>query len=121
MYDKTALNQSPQTDLNIQHHFSDSVYAKRMKLPAGHVAVSHKHSYSHLSILGAGKCIVTTANDDGEEQATEYKAGDCIEIKEGVEHQVEAIEDVIWFCIHATLETDPKKIDEVAIASIHKA
>ena len=118
MYDKTALGQLPQTDTDIQHHFSDAVYAKQMHLPAGHVALSHKHSYSHLSVLAAGKCIVTTADSDGKESATTYQAPACINIEKGVEHQVEALEDVAWFCIHATLETDPDKIDEVAIASI---
>ena len=121
MYDKTALSQLPQTDLNIRHHFSDAVYAKQMHLPAGHVAVSHKHTYSHLSVLAAGKCIVTTVDADGNEQAETYQAPACINIEKGVEHQIEAVEDVSWFCIHATLETDPKKIDEVAIASIHEA
>lgn len=121
MYDATALSKLPQTDLGIMHHFSDAVYAKQMHLPAGHVAMSHKHAYSHLSVLAAGKCIVTTIGADGEEVAKEYQSPACIDIKAGVEHQIEAVEDVDWFCIHATQETDPAKIDEVAIASIHEA
>lgn len=111
MYDKTAILESDQTDLNTKHHFSDNVYAKEMTLPKGHVALSHRHVYSHLSCLAKGKCIVMT---DGEQN--EYTAPAMIEIKAGVEHQIEALEDVTWFCIHATKETDPDKIDRVVIA-----
>lgn len=110
MYDKTALMNADQTDLNTKHHFSDSIYAKEMHLPKGHVAITHKHSYSHLSILAKGKCVVYL---DGKQSV--YNAGDCIEIKAGVEHQIEALEDITWFCIHATEEKDPNKIDRVAI------
>ena len=110
MYNKTALMNADQTDLNTKHHFSDNIYAKEMHLPAGHVAVSHKHKYSHLSVLAAGRCMVYT-----DESMMEYTAPACIEIKAGVEHQIEAAEDVTWFCIHATSETDPEKIDRVVI------
>jgi hypothetical protein len=30
-------------------------------------------------------------------------------------HSIEALEDTVWFCIHATEETDPTKVDEVLI------
>lgn len=110
MYDSTAIKNAEQIDLNVKHHFSDNIVAKELKLPKGHVALSHKHKYSHLSCLAKGRCIVMT---DGEEN--EYTAPAMIEIKAGVEHQVVALEDVTWFCIHATKETDPDKIDRVVI------
>lgn len=122
MYDTTLIEQADQTDLNIKHHFSDSIYAKEMHLPAGHVAISHKHSYSHLSVLAAGKCIVMRVIE-GVEEKTTHTAPDVLEIKAGIEHQIEALEDVTWLCIHATEETDPDKIDKVAISDdpIHRA
>lgn len=97
-------------DLGIQHHFSDNVYAKEMHLPKDHFAVSHKHSYSHLSILGTGKVIV-----DCDGTRSEYTAPACIEIKAGVSHTIIALEDATWYCIHATEERDINKIDEVLI------
>lgn len=97
-------------DLGIQHHFSDNVYAKEMHLPKDHYAVSHKHNYSHLSILGTGKAIVIC---DGQEKV--YTAPACIEIKAGVVHKIVALEDVTWYCIHATEEKNVNKIDEVLI------
>lgn len=97
-------------DLGTLHHFSDGVYAKQMHLPQNHRAISHKHNYSHLSILAKGKAIVTT-----DESQHIYTAPACINIKAGLNHEVYALEDVTWFCIHATEETDPDKVDEVLI------
>ena len=115
MHSKAELLHQEQTDLGTAHHFSDGVYAKEMHLPAGHVALSHKHSYSHLSILAKGKCVVYFGS---EESVKEYSAPAIIEILAGVQHEIVAVEDVSWFCIHATGETDVQKIDEVAIAPV---
>ncbi len=97
-------------DLQIRHHFSNGVYAKQMHLPKGHYAVSHKHAYSHMSILAVG---VATVEIDGVE--TTYGPGSCIEIKAGAAHKITALEDVTWFCIHATNETDADNIDKILI------
>ena len=93
------------------HHFSSGLYAKQMHLPKGYFAVSHKHHYDHLSILAKGKAIVKTDLDEG----TIYTAPACIEIKKDLNHSITALEDVVWFCIHATSETDVDKVDEVLI------
>jgi len=50
-----------------------------------------------------------------EETKQEFTAPACIEIKAGVHHMISALEDVTWFCIHATEETDPLKVDQVLI------
>ena len=97
-------------DIGIQHHFSDGLYAKQMHIPKGYAAGMHKHEYSHLSILSKGRVIVRT-----DEYNKEYIAPVCIDIKAGLNHTIEALEDAIWFCIHATEETDITKIDEVLI------
>ena len=97
-------------DLGIQHHFSSGVYAKQMHLPKGHFALSHKHAFDHMSILASGIAVVVV---DGKE--TVYTAPACIEIKAGHEHSITALEDVTWFCIHATDEKDVSKIDEIVI------
>lgn len=99
-----------EVDTGIIHHFAGGTYAKQMHLPKGYKALSHKHSYSHLSILAKGKAMVRT--DEGER---EYTAPACIEIAANFNHEITALEDVTWFCIHATEETDPDKVDEVII------
>lgn len=97
-------------DLKIQHHFSDGIYAKQMELPKDHYAVSHKHTYDHLSILAAGVVLVEV---DGIE--TTYTAPACLNIVAGAEHKITALEDSFWYCIHATTETDVAMIDNVLI------
>jgi quercetin dioxygenase-like cupin family protein len=99
-----------EVDLGIKHHFSSGLYAKQMYLPKDYFAVSHAHTYDHLSILAKGKVIVAT-----DESKTTYIAPVCIEIKKGLHHSITALEDAVWFCIHATEETDVDKVDEVLI------
>ena len=97
-------------DLGIIHHFSSGVYAKQMHLPAGYVAGSHSQDYDHLSILAKGKVVIRT--DLGEKT---YSAPICLTIAKNMHHEIYALEDTTWFCIHATEETDPLKVDEVLI------
>lgn len=97
-------------DLGVVHNFSDGLYAKQMAIPKGYVVGQHAHKYSHLSILAKGKVIVKT-----DEAEKEYTAPACLNIKENINHAIEALEDTVWFCIHATNETDIEKIDEVLI------
>jgi len=97
-------------DLGIQHHFADGLYAKQMMLPAAHFAVTHAHEYDHLSILSSGRVLV-----DVDGKTSEYTSPACILIKAGEHHKITAIEDAVWFCVHATDETDPDKVDEVLI------
>lgn len=94
----------------IIHHFSEGVYAKQMSLPKGYKALTHKHVYSHLAVLAQGKAIVRI-----NEVAELYVAPTCIEIIAGQEHEIEALEDISWFCIHATDEKSPERVDQVAI------
>ena len=97
-------------DLGVIHHFSAGVYAKQMLLPAKHFAVSHAHAYDHLSILAKGQVTVKVQGVE-----TEYMAPACITILAGQHHTITAHEDSVWFCIHATDETDPANVDEVLI------
>ena len=98
-------------DPQIQHHFSSGVYAKQMVLPKDFFVISHSHNFDHLSILASGKVIVRT--DDSEQQFT---APACLTIKANVHHEITALEDSVWFCVHATDETDESKVDEVLIS-----
>jgi mannose-6-phosphate isomerase-like protein (cupin superfamily) len=63
-----------------------------------------------LSILAKGKVAVMIG-----EEIEVIEAPACIEIKAGITHGVKAITDCVWFCIHATDEKDPSKVDEILI------
>ena len=93
---------------NIKHHFSSGTYVREMTLPKGYEVLTHSHNYDHLSILSQGTALVYIGDI-----ATEYHAGDIVEIKAHIIHKIIAIEDITWFCIHATEETDISKIDDV--------
>ena len=99
--------------LNIEHHFSDGVYAKEMRIPAKHYVRKHVHDYSHLSVLASG---VVTVRMNG--RSHRYKAPACIAISAGVEHVIEAVTDAVWYCIHATEETDPDKVDQALLKEL---
>jgi quercetin dioxygenase-like cupin family protein len=103
---------SIEIDLGIKHHFTPDLYAKEMHLPKDHFAVTHKHTYDHISMLYKGSVVVTI---DGEEST--YTAPSFVLIKAHQEHKIYALDDVVWFCVHETSETDVEKIDEVAIES----
>lgn len=96
---------------DVTHHFSDGLYAKEMNFPAGSAIVKHLHDYSHLSILAKGKVQLLLEGGD----VRTFTAPACIEIKANVCHGVTALTDCTWFCIHATDEKDPHKVDSVLI------
>lgn len=96
---------------NIIHHFSDGLYAKETIIKAGEHLLQHKHTFSHLSILAQGRVVVTT-----EEGSIIVEAPACLEIKANTHHGVKALTDCVWYCVHATDEKDPSKVDEVIIA-----
>lgn len=97
-------------DLKVNHYFAAGVYAREMQLQKGHYADSHKHKFSHLSILASGIALVEV---EGIEKI--FYAPAVIEIKAGLIHKITALEDVFWYCIHASEETDVSKIDKVLI------
>lgn len=96
--------------LGIVHHFGGGVYAKEAVIRKGYFAEQHEHPYDHLSILASGRVLVEV---DGVPK--EYQGTHCITIAAGKAHKVTALEDSVWFCIHATDETDPSKVDDVIL------
>lgn len=96
----------------IKHHFlSNEVYIKECLIPEGATAQKHKHAFDHISLLTKG-CVIV--EQDGK-QETHY-APAYIEIKEGIEHSIQAINgDAKWYCVNITDCMDEDKIDEVLI------
>lgn len=95
----------------LAHYFGGGVYVKEAVIPAGTLLSQHVHKYDHISILASGTAVVSV---DG---ASETHTGPaCLVISAGKEHKVESVTDVVWFCIHATNETDPDVIDEAVTA-----
>lgn len=102
-----------QEDMGIKHHFSQGLYAKEMLIPKDCFVVQHKHEYDHLSVLAHGAVLV-----DVDGQATMYVAPTCVNIKAGINHKIIAVQDSVWYCIHATDDTDVDHIDAGLIQAI---
>ena len=85
--------------MTIKHHFAADAYVREMHIPAGHKGKKHTHTYDHISILGYGTVVVCVDNS-----MTVYNAPSCIEIKAGKEHEVLAVTDAVWYCIHGTTD-----------------
>jgi quercetin dioxygenase-like cupin family protein len=97
--------------VEVVHHFVGGLYAKETRIPAGVTLTQHRHKFDHLSALMQGEAVVMV---DG--QHSTHTAPALITIRAGLAHEVTALTDVVWACLHATdaLETDD--IDAMLIA-----
>lgn len=97
--------------VGIVHHLVGGVYAKETHIPAGLRLTQHVHVYDHLSALMKGSVVV-----DVDGKRTMHDAPALLTIKAGQVHEVTAVTDVVWACLHATDETDLELIDAGLIA-----
>jgi quercetin dioxygenase-like cupin family protein len=96
--------------VDIEHHFSKREYAKEMRVKAGTLIQQHEHPHDHLSILAQGAARVWV---DG---VSVLHAGPaCLHIEAGKAHSVEAVTDIVWYCVHATDDNDPLSVDQTIL------
>jgi quercetin dioxygenase-like cupin family protein len=98
--------------IRVTHHMpdQDGVYAKEVFIPSGKELRNHSHTFTHKSILASGRAVVRAG------RVEQFLVGPVlINLKEGVEHSIRAVTDVTWFCLHASDETDPEKIDHTLV------
>lgn len=93
-------------DVLIRHHFAGGLYAKETLIPEGRKLTQHVHAFDHLSALMRGTVIVKAGD-----VSAKYEAPQLINIQAGTAHEVSALTDVVWVCLHATDKTDPAEID----------
>ena len=105
------LNGEQEYDPGIVHYFGGGVYARRGNLRKGFTIEKHAHSYDHLSILGSGKVLLITEGKEPEE----IVGPACIEIKKDTKHAIVALEDSVWFCVHATEFPDVDDLHTIKI------
>lgn len=105
----TTFNQSfDELGIEVEHCMpgEDGVYIKVVRIPANRTLANHIHTFTHKSILVSGSAVVEV---DGE--PVQLTGPRVLTIARGVPHQVSAITDVVWYCVHATHEDDPNRID----------
>lgn len=94
--------------VGIEHHFigDGEVYLKRAEIAAGVTLRKHSHPYTHASILASGEVCV-----DVGPKSTRYEGPATILVLAGEEHEIYAVTDAVWYCIHPTSDTDPESVD----------
>jgi len=97
-------------DINTKHHFNSGVYAREMHIPKGYVVEGHKHKFDHMSILASGKVRVIV-----DQKETTHIAPCVLNIKAGQVHQILALQDSDWFCVHASDETEMSTLESILI------
>ncbi len=105
----------PQVELQVDHHFSKGLYARRLFIPKGLALTGKIHKHPQLNILAMGEMNVVI---DG--KVHNFKAGAVINSPAGVKRLVYSLEDSIWITIHGTEETDLEIIERQFIAQDEK-
>lgn len=98
--------------VDVSHFMAGEVYAKQVQLRAGRILVGHKHNYDHLSILASGAVAVTVCG-----KSTVYVGPTAVLIEANKVHEVAALKDSLWYCVHSVPEDTPlMHIDDSLIA-----
>jgi quercetin dioxygenase-like cupin family protein len=90
-----------------KRYFIGGVYGSEFQVKAGEKFLTHRHKYDHMSILASGVALVRTDNE-----ARTYCAPAVIEIRANTTHGLEALTDVVWYCIHNVDPTSPGYVHE---------
>jgi hypothetical protein len=95
----------------LKHSFAKGLYVRELTAPAGVLAVTKIHKYSHAAFLLKGR--VSVIQEDG---VKEIEAPAHFITAAGTKRIVYCHTDVVWATVHATEETDLERIEEEIIA-----
>lgn len=97
----------PQVDIPVHHLFSPGVYIREGVMPKGVFVIGHCHKTEHFNLALKGRASVMM---DGE--VHHITAPAIIKSGPGVRKIFYVHEDLQWATVHATTETDVKKLEE---------
>lgn len=95
----------------LTHNFAKGLYVRQITMPAGSLVISKIHKYSHAAFILKGD--VSIFEEGG---ARRVKAPASFITKVGTQRLIYNHEETVWTTVHATEETDVKKIEEEIIA-----
>ncbi len=98
----------------LKHHFGDGLYIREMLAPKGMLNVSKLHKTTHPYFILEGEFSVQT--EDG---LVRIKAPYFGITKAGTKRVVFFHENTRWITVHATKETELKKIEDELIAKTY--
>ena len=99
--------QQEQAETETIHHFSDGIYARELRIPAGVCIVGALHKTKHFMMVSKGRCSIAT-----HEGSTVVEAPYMVETQPGIKRVVYAETDTVMITFHVTNETDIEKIAE---------
>lgn len=88
---EAVINQLPQVDCPVRHHFAPNMYAREITIPKGTVLTGAVHKTQNLAVLSQGKLQLVT--DDGTMLIT---APHILTVMPGVKNAAYALEDSVW-------------------------
>ena len=109
---ESAMLKLPQVTCPVTNHFAPGIYWREITIPAGAIALGHKHKTEHLNVLLSGRVRVLC---DG--QVKELAAPQVFSSPPGTRKIVLALEPVRWANVHAnpTNEHDMEKLELIFV------
>lgn len=103
---EAILEQFPQVDCPVHHHFSPGLYLRTMIVPAGVIATGAVHKTAHSTII-AGHCLLTTS-----EGPREFLGYHVIDSQPGIKRAITAIETTVVTTVHLNPD-DERDLDKL--------
>jgi len=94
-------------ELETIHHFAPGLYARELHIPAGVLLTGKIHKTEHLNILAKGRIEISNMGE-----SKQMIAPHTFVSPPGTKRAGYAHEDSVWITIHATEETDIKKLED---------
>lgn len=112
IYKFQSLMQAGDTvELDVQHHFSDGLYARELFIPAGVCLVGALHKTRHMYMVVSGKCRVSSQY--GNQEIVAPFIGETLP---GTKRVIYAETDCVWVTYHPTDLTDIKDIEKALLS-----
>ena len=112
---EVALAQMPRVELPVTHRFTEGMYIREIKIPAGTMLTSMVHKTEHPFVISDGVIKVTSDN----EGSVIYEAPYTGITKPNTRRALHALTDVVWTTFHVTDETDVEKICEEILEPVN--
>ena len=111
IYKFQSLMQAGDTvELDVQHHFSDGLYARELFIPAGVCLVGALHKTKHMYMVVSGKCRVSSQY--GNQEIVAPFMGETLP---GTKRVIYAETDCVWVGFHPTDLIDLDEIEKALL------
>ena len=104
-----AAGELAPVDTPLTHYHTDSLYGRRIIVPAGSVFTTMVHKTDHIAVALRGH--ITIVNQDGDN--VDIIAPDVIVTKAGTQRVIAVHEECEWLTVHHCTEQDDDKVRDV--------